>query len=123
MSEELESEGSVKNEHSDDATTVQIFVLRNVKRNASRRLKTGGLSRVACATVLARRFSVNVYQKNASKILAIPLNRFVKPAFEIIFRVVSQQTLRLANIGVAVLNIALAIRSENRFDVDAKRLR
>ena len=58
----------------------------------------------------------------ASQILLIPLNRRCNPSLEAPLRLISQQTLCLADIRVAMLDIAFPVRAVERFHVKVQSL-
>ena len=58
-----------------------------------------------------------------SEVVFIPLDGFLKALGKIVIRGISQQAARLGDVRVGMLDVALAVRSEDRLDINAERFR
>ena len=58
-----------------------------------------------------------------TKLNFVPRDGFVQAARKVVVRIIAQQSFRLGDVRVGMLDVALAVRAEVRFDIDVKRLR
>ena len=61
-------------------------------------------------------------RRHPLQVFAVPVDGFGDAAGEVVLGMVAEQTLRLADVGVGVLDVARALRSERGRDILAERL-